>query len=77
MKLFLVTGSIRDGEAEYEDHFIVRALNMDKACQLAEKVVEHELGFGDYRIVEVERVQEITLQEGKTLERLGLAYVAI
>lgn len=76
MKYFLINGSIRDGEAEYSDYFIVREVNLDKAVKLANKIVEDELGFGDYRICKVERVQEITLVEAKTLEKLSVAYVA-
>lgn len=76
MKYFLVSGSIRDGEAEYNDYFIVKEVNLDKACKLADKIVGQELGYGDYRIVEVDRVQEIELQEAKILERLSVAYVA-
>jgi hypothetical protein len=76
MKYFLVKADIRDGDADYAESFIVRAKNLDKAEVIAEKTKDEELGFNDYREVRMRGIQEITLQEAKIVEKLGLSFVA-
>lgn len=76
MKYFLVAADIRDGEAEYPESFIVKAKDLDEADKIGEKIKDKVLGYNDYREIRMRRVQEISLQEAKIVERLGLSYVA-
>ena len=76
MKYFLVKVDIRDGEAEYPESFIVKAENLDEAEKITEKQSYGILGIDDYRLRRRRSIQEISSKEAKTVERLGLSFVA-
>jgi hypothetical protein len=76
MKYFLVKADIRDGETDYADSFIVKAKNLDNSEKIALKIKDKILGFNDYREIRMRGIEEITLEEAKIVERLGLSYVS-
>ena len=79
MKTYFLNLTIQDGEAEYSDHAIVEARNIDEAIKIGNKIAG--VWFGDehdYRIAKVASIAEIPKNELKTtlyiLSTYNIAY---
>ncbi len=75
IRYFLVKADIRDGEANYAESFIVKAEDLDKAETIANIIKDEVLGTNDYREIRMRGIKEITLEEAKIIDRLGLSYI--
>ena len=83
MKIFLFTVTLQDGEHEHTDHALIRAKDLDNAWKIGEKQL-HDVGeadngkhwsYGDgLTASKAKGMQEVSVQEAKTIRRLGLVY---
>jgi hypothetical protein len=76
MKNYLVMVEVRDGEHEHNAYFMIKAPNDTTAEIEAEKQKGFVLWGDDLAEGEVRRVDLITKQEAKTLDRLGVCNFA-
>jgi hypothetical protein len=71
MKTFLLRANIRDGETEYGQMVLITAKTKPEGKKL-DKLAEKWFGFGDYRIVDDAKVQEVEKDDVPILKKYGI-----